>query len=45
VRVDALRLSSLEIVDGSRPVRRAISRTPSCWAFEQRYVLTLGKDR
>jgi hypothetical protein len=29
VRVDALRRSSLEIVDGDRFIRRAISRTPT----------------
>ena len=30
LRVDALRRSSLEIVDGERPGRRAVSRTPTC---------------
>jgi hypothetical protein len=30
--VEALRRSSREIVDGSRPSRRAISRTPTSWA-------------
>jgi hypothetical protein len=32
VRVDALRRNSLEIVDGDRVSRRAISRTPTRWA-------------
>jgi len=32
LRVDALRRSSLEIVDADRP-RRAIPRTPTCWAW------------
>ncbi len=30
-RVAALRVSSLETVDGLRPMRRAISRTPTFW--------------
>jgi hypothetical protein len=33
-RVSALRRSSREIVDGDRPIRRAISPTPSCSAFK-----------
>ena len=32
LRVAALRRNSREIVDGDRPTRRAISRTPSFWA-------------
>jgi hypothetical protein len=42
LRVDALRRSSREIVDGARPTRRAISRTPSCCA-QDRDLLALSE--
>ncbi len=43
VRVEALRRSSREIVEGSRPRRRAISRTPICWACKTAMALALNK--
>ena len=42
LRVAALRRSSREIVDGERPTRRAISRTPHLGA-QQRDLLPLGE--
>ncbi len=45
VRVEALRPSSREIVEGSRPRRRAISRTPICWACKTAMSSRSTNDR
>lgn len=45
VRVEALRRSSREIFDGSRPVRRAISRAPCPWALSIAMSSRSGNDR
>jgi transposase InsO family protein len=45
VRVEALRRSSREIVDGERPIRRAISRTPSDWACKIAISSRSANDR
>jgi len=45
VRVEALRRSSRQIVDGARPSRRAISRTPAFCARQTAMLSRSAKDR
>ena len=44
-RVAALRRSSREIVEGSRPILRAISRTPTCLARSSAISSRSSKDK
>jgi hypothetical protein len=45
LRVDALRRSSLEIVEGARPIQRAISRTPNFCARRIAISSRSAKDK
>jgi hypothetical protein len=45
LRVAALRRSSREIVPGSRPILRAISRTPISWARSSAISSRSANDR